>query len=188
MKKLIVISSLLFLSACSSTPTSQSVPLNQADSLPDWVLTEPKSEGLTSAQCVLWSGNMSASKSHAINLARSEIAKKILVLVKDMEKSFNSTKQNNDEIQTSSNFEQISKQVTEQSLAGAQSKEVAFAKIDNKKHLCVLVVMENTNPIIDKIIEKANLDPESDEFLYQEFKNKKLTQEMENDLNNRSKL
>lgn len=184
MKHIVIMASLLLLSACSSTPTSQSTPLNETDSMPDWVLIKPDNYGFAESSCVRWSGNISACKAQAAANARIAMAQQINLNVQALDKTYNSQNQDDDTVKTSSTFEQVSKQVTEQSLTAAIIKEVAFAKIDNKKHLCVLLTINDSKPLFDKLVKLSNvdLDPKSEAMLFQKFQNKSVTTELETDM------
>lgn len=190
MKKYLTVASALILGACSSTQAPQSTPLAENDSVPSWVLMPTHATGLASASCVLWSGNMAASRAQAIANARADLATQINTKAMVMDKLVNQQTQENEASMTSSSFAQVSKQIAEQSLVGALPKEVAFARIDDKKQLCVLVVMENTKPLFDKLIQESGktLNPNDEAVLYSEFKTQRAKQELEAELSTSKKL
>lgn len=189
-KYLMVASALLLVGGCSSTQEPQSTPLSENDSIPSWVLMPTHETGLASSSCVLWSGNMAASRAQAITNARADLATQINTKAMVMDKLVNQQTQEDETSTTSSSFAQVSKQIAEQSLVGALPKEVAFARIDDKKQLCVLVVMENTKPLFDKLLQQSGkkLNPNDEAVLYSEFKNQKAMEELEAELSKSKKL
>jgi hypothetical protein len=190
MKRHLMVASALLLGACSSTQEPQSTPLSENDSIPSWVLMPTHETGLASSSCVLWSGNMAASRALAIANARADLATQINTKAKVMDKFVNQQTQENEMSNTSSSFSQVSRQIAEQSLIGAVPKEVAFARIDDKKQLCVLVVMENTKPLFDKLLQQSGktLNPNDEAVLYSEFKTQKAMEELEAELSKSKKL
>jgi uncharacterized protein YcfL len=189
-KYLMVASALLLVGGCSSTQEPQSTPLSKNDSVPNWVLMPTHENGLASSNCVLWSGNMAASRAQAIANARADLATQINTKAMVMDKLVNQQTQEDETSSTSSSFAQVSKQIAEQSLVGAIPKEIAFARIDDKKQLCVLVVMENTKPLFDKLLQQSGkkLNPNDEAVLYSEFKNQKTMEELEAQLSKSKKL
>jgi len=189
-KYLMVASALLLVGGCSSTQEPQSTPLSENDSIPSWVLMPTHETGLASSSCVLWSGNMAASRAQAITNARADLATQINTKAMVMDKLVNQQTQEDETSATSSSFAQVSKQIAEQSLVGALPKEVAFARIDDKKQLCVLVVMENTKPLFDKLLQQSGkkINPNDEAVLYSEFKNQKAMEELEAELSKSKKL
>ncbi len=189
-KYLMVASALLLVGGCSSTQEPQSTPLSENDSIPSWVLMPTHETGLASSSCVLWSGNMAASRAQAITNARADLATQINTKAMVMDKLVNQQTQEDETSTTSSSFAQVSKQIAEQSLVGALPKEVAFARIDDKKQLCVLVVMENTKPLFDKLLQQSGkkLNPNDETVLYSEFKNQKAMEELEAELSKSKKI
>ncbi|PMG27674.1 hypothetical protein BCU94_04150 [Shewanella sp. 10N.286.52.C2] len=189
-KHLMIASTLLLVGACSSTQEPQSTPLAENDSVPSWVLMPTHETGLASSSCVQWSGNMAASRAQAIANARADLAAQINTKAMVMDKLVNQQQQEDDTTTSSSSFAQVSKQIAEQSLVGAIPKEVAFARIDDQKQLCALVIMENTKPLFDKLIKESGkkLDPNDEAVLYSEFKTQKAMKELEAELSSAKKL
>ena len=184
MKKFLPIIAALTLSACSSTEKSQSEPLAKDDSVPSWVLLPVSDNGLASSSCVPWSGNMSIDRAQALAAARADLAQQIQIKASVMDKLYLRKTQSNTEFNSGGTFEQVSKQVAQQSLVGAIPQEVAFAKLDGAKQLCTFVVMTNTKETFSNLIEQSGkrLDPSSRAALYEEFKTQKAVKELEQEL------
>ncbi|ASM55962.1 hypothetical protein PNIG_b0358 [Pseudoalteromonas nigrifaciens] len=181
--KLLPIATIFFLSACGSTQQPQSTPFSNADTVPSWVLMPSAPEGgLASSSCVPWSGNMAASRAQAVASARADLATQINSKAQVLDTLINKQMQQQDSVQTQSSFTQVSRQTAEESLVGSIAKEVSFAQINNQKQLCALVIMENTKPIFDKLIEKSgkNLSPNDEDMLYREFRLQQTTEELNN--------
>lgn len=106
-----------------------------------------------------------------------------------MDKLYLRKAQSNDELNAGGTFEQVSKQVAQQSLVGAVPQEVAFAKLDGVKQLCTFVVMNNTQETFSNLVDQSGkrLDPNSREALYEEFKTQKAMKELEKELENLNK-
>lgn len=178
--KLLILAVAGVITACGTTP-QKSQPLAENDSVPSWVLQPTAPEGgLASSSCVVWTGNMAASRAQAIANARADLVTQISAKAQVMDTLINKQTQQQDSTTTNSSFTQISKQVAEQSLVGAIAKEIGFARLDGKKQLCALVTMENTKTLFDKLIETSgkNLSPNDEDMLYREFKLKTTTDEL----------
>jgi hypothetical protein len=184
MKKFLPVIVALALGACSSTESTQSAPLAKDDSVPSWVLLPVSDKGLASSSCVPWSGSMSVDRAQAIAAARADLSQQIQVKASVMDKLYLRKAQSNDELNIGGTFEQVSKQVAQQSLVGAVPQEVAFAKLDGVKQLCAFVVMNNTQETFSNLVEQSGkrLEPSSREALYEEFKTQKAMKELEKEL------
>ncbi|MDO6610738.1 LPP20 family lipoprotein [Shewanella sp. 2_MG-2023] len=180
-KFIFIIGLITFLCACNSTAQTESMPLDSNDSIPSWVLMPTSETGLASSSCVLWGGNMSAARGQAIANARADLATQIQIRAKVMDQTKNSQIQQGLEVQTQSSFYGVSNQVAEQSLTGAKTKEIAFARLDNQKQLCALVEMENTEALFEKLLTAAGatIDPSSREAMYIDFRTTEITKELQ---------
>ena len=189
MKKLLPVIAALALGACSSTQQTQSEPLAKNDSVPSWVLLPVSDKGLASSSCVPWSGSMSTDRAQAIAAARADLSQQIQVKASVMDKLYRRKAQSNDELNVGGTFEQVSKQVAQQSLVGAVPQEVAFAKLDGVKQLCTVVGMSNTQETFNNLVAQSGkrLDPSSREALYEEFKAQKAMKDLEKELDNLNK-
>lgn len=184
MKKLLPVVATFLLGACSSTEQAQSEPLAKNDSVPNWVLIPSSDKGLASSSCVPWSGSMSTDRAQAIAAARADLAQQIQVKASVMDRLYQRKAQSEEKLSLGGTFEQVSKQVAQQSLVGSFPQEVAFARLDGVKQLCTLVVMSNTQETFEQLVAKSgrHLDPSSREALYEEFKAQKAMKELEQEL------
>lgn len=184
MKKILPIIAALALGACSSTEKTQSVPLAENDAMPNWVLLPVSDKGLASSSCVPWSGSMSTDRAQAIAAARADLSQQIQVKASVMDRLFQRKAQSEDQLNVGGTFEQVSKQVAEQSLVGAIPQEIAFARLDGTKQLCAFVVMSNTQDTFNNLVTQSGkrLDPSSREALYEEFRAQKAMKDLEKEL------
>ncbi len=181
-----MLSTTLVLAACNSTPTTQSTPLHNDDSVPIWVLQPTLENALASSSCVPWSGSLSIDKAQAVAAARADLTQQIKVKAAVLDKLYQRKVQSEQATNVGGTFEQVSKQVAEQNLVGSKPEKVAFAKLDNAKQLCVLVSMPDPEKAFNELVENSGkkLDPTSKEALYEEFKAQKAMKELEKELNN----
>jgi hypothetical protein len=187
MKKIsIVAAACLLLGACSSTNEQKSIMLESTDSVPRWVLNPNVENALAAASCVPWSGNLSIDKAQSLAMARAEISQQINLKVSVLDKMYQRKLEADGKQNTGGTFEQVSKQISQQTLVNTKADKVEFAKIDGKKQLCTLVTLsENKSDLLfEKLVNKsgAMIDPTSKTALYEEFRAKKATEELEKEL------
>ena len=184
-KTLIVATACLLLGACS-TSGSQSMMLEQTDSVPNWVLNPNVENALAAASCVLWSGNLSIDKAQSLAMARAEISQQIKLKVSVLDKMYQRKLETDGKTNTGGTFEQVSKQISQQTLVNTKADKVEFAKIDGTKQLCTLVTLseDKSDVLFEQLVSKsgAKIDPTSKAALYEEFRAKKASQELEVEL------
>lgn len=189
MKKVLTLAAALALTACATkqetTPApapAPSAPISHGtnDNAPDWVFMPQSDKGLASSACVNWSGSMSVDRAQAIATARADLAQQIEVKASVLDKLYSRKTSSGDSEHVGGTFEQVSQQLSNETLAGSKPEKISFATIDNKKFLCALVVLENTREVFDSLVEgsERQLDPMSTEALYEEFKAQKAMQEL----------
>lgn len=185
MKKISLLISLALLSACSSTP-QESMNLSVNDNVPNWVFNPTVASPLAASSCVAWSGNFSIDKAQSVAQARAGLAQQLKLKVSVLDKFYQRKVETEQGHSTGGTFEQVSKQVAEQSLINSAVKKVEFAIIDNVKQLCSLVTLteKQSDDVVDSLIEKSGqiIDPTSKAALYEEFRAKKATEELEAEL------
>ncbi|QIZ78383.1 hypothetical protein [Ferrimonas lipolytica] len=176
-------------SGCSSTSNEKAdiqEQFNKTDNVPEWVFSPAEENGLASATCVPWSGNMQIDKSQAVTAARADLAQQIELRVSVMDKNYARKSDTTAGIETAGTFENVVKTVTAQRLNGAMAKHVSFATIDSAKQLCALVTMNptKTQELFDALLisAKADVDPQSKAAMFEEFKAQKAQQELEAEL------
>lgn len=184
MRKTLLCMALLGLTACNSTPAPNSTPLAANDAIPQWVLLPVSDRGLAASACVPWSGNMAVDKAQAVAVARASLAQQIQLKAQVMDKMYMRRTDAEGATSSGGSFEQVSKQIADNSLVGSVPKEVAFAKLDNRKQLCVLVDMPATDKAFDNLVQQSGrkLNPMSKQALYEEFRAQKAQKELEAEL------
>lgn len=177
---LLVGSSLLY--GCGSHPED---PVGNLG-LPAWVLQPEVENGLAETACVPSSGHISIDKQQATAMARSGIAKQIDIKVKAMDKVYNRRTDTSVGRDIGSNFEAVSKQVTERSLSGTKTTRVDIFPIERQQQLCAMVTLEpeKTRELFETVLADSGrqLDPQDEAVLYEEFRATKAQEELEKEL------
>ncbi|MCU7555390.1 hypothetical protein OCL06_12410 [Alteromonas sp. ASW11-19] len=185
------------LAACSSQPDSTGQQLqaqtnqnvrqatgNPQDTAPSWVFAPSSEKGLAASACVDWSGNMAVDKPQALAAARADLTQQIQVKASVLDKLYNRKVQAEDGSSVGASFEQVSKQVASETLVGSIPEEMSLARIDGKKYLCSMVVLNETRDTFDAIVDASNrsIDPQSKAAMYEEFRAQKAMKELEAEL------
>ncbi len=184
------------LAACSSQPSPEQqlqaqadknirqTTGNQQDTAPGWVFTPHSEKGLAASACVDWSGNMAVDKPQAIAAARADLTQQIQVKASVLDKLYNRKVQAKEGSSVGASFEQVSKQVASETLVGSIPEEMSLARIDGKKYLCSMVVLNETRDTFDAIVDasKRTIDPQSKAAMYEEFRAQKAMKELEAEL------
>jgi hypothetical protein len=174
----------LVLAGCASTPkeTPSMPPLLM---LPAWVANPSIEDGIASAECVPWSGDMSLDRAEAVAKARADLAKQIEIKVKAMDKTYARKVKTTGGISTGGVFETVSKQVTNRNLNASQVNKVDVVQINNTDHLCAMVVFgrEASRRLFDDILNNTQVaqqfSPQDEAVLWEEFKAYKAQQELD---------
>ena len=191
MKKAIVLmvvlmTGMFFITGCGGDKQPEKSNID----LPMWVLNPTIEGGLASTECVIYTGDISLDKAEAIALGRASIAKQIEVKVKAMDKTYQRKVKTKDGVAAGGVFESVSKQVAQQHLQGARAIKMDLIDIDGKKQWCVMVALDPnlTKKIFKDIVKEsgvgANLDPQDESVLYEEFKAYKAGQELDEEVEN----
>lgn len=181
--KILTLSSLVFLAACSST-----APLNTTSvgAIPNWILNPQVNDGIAVSECVIFSGNMSIDKQQALTNARTSLAQRIETRVSAMDKSYRDKVEVASGVESGSTFSSISKQVTQQTLVGTTPIKTDIVKIAGKDNLCILVAIgqQSTKQIFDQLIDasKRPMSAEQKDILYAEFKAQRAEDQLDNEL------
>ncbi|WP_417347812.1 hypothetical protein [Ferrimonas sp.] len=176
MKRILPLSvCLALLSGCASTESEPEInkQLNQNDNVPGWVFNPVEKDGIASATCVPWSGNMQIDRSEALAQARIALAQQLDIRVASIEKIL-VEKESAVEAKSSSSFEQVSEQLSKAHINGAMVKQVSFATIDSKKQLCALVTIDaaSTKQLFDELLEArgTDIEPLEEKEIFERFK------------------
>lgn len=180
--KLLSLSSIAFLVACSSTP----IETTSVGDIPSWILNPQVEEGIAVSECVLFSGNMSIDKQQAIANARTSLAQRIETRVSAMDKSYRDKVEVASGVESGSTFSSVSKQVTQQTLVGTTPIKVDITKIAGKDNLCVLVAIgqQSTKAVFDQLIDEAQrpMSAKQQDVLYEEFKAQRAEEQLDKEL------
>ncbi len=174
----------LTLGGCASTPTQPEKP--QLD-LPSWVLNPSVEDGVATAECVKWSGNMGLDKAEAEAKARANLAKQLEVKVQAMDKAYARKVQAGGETNVGSTFETVSKQLAEQTLSGARILKMDVVPIQGEQYLCAQMAMGvSAKKFVDQLVNESGreVDAQDEKFLYEEFKAHKAQQALEQEMAN----
>ena len=176
---LLPISLLAILSACSGSDVAET----SIGDLPKWVLTPEVEDGIASAECVTYSGNLSVDKQHATALARTSLAQRIETQVNALDKVYQEKVEGKAGAQSSSTFSSVSKQLTKQSLTGSTVLKVDVIQIGKQDNLCVLVGIEqaSTKALFEDLLKRSNtkVSASQKDVLYDEFKAQKAEEELD---------
>ena len=180
--KLLSLSSVVFLAACSSTP----VETTSVGDIPSWILNPLVEDGIAVSECVLFSGNMSIDKQQAIANARTALAQRIETRVSAMDKSYRDKVEVASGVESGSTFSSVSKQVTQQTLVGSSPIKTDITRIAGKDNLCVLVAIgqESTKDIFEKLVDEAQrpMTAKQKDVLYAEFKAHRAEEQLDKEL------
>lgn len=154
--------------------------------LPDWVINPTIEGGIASTECVMYTGDISLDKAEAIALGRASLAKQLEVKVKAMDKTYQRKVKTKDGVSAGGVFESVSKQVAKQHLKGARAIRMDLIEIDEKKQWCVMVALDPgmTEKLFKNLVKDsgANLEPQDESVLYEEFKAYKAQQELDTEM------
>lgn len=176
----------VLMTACGGTPTKEEAPA-KADPYPDWVYNPVIENGIAAASCVPIPGaNISVAQKQATANGRANLAFQIETKVKAMDKTYDRVTTTNAGSSTGGTFESVSKQVTQQNLSGARA--VKFQKVDDegKRMMCAFVTLspESTNNLFKGLVKAAdaNLSPDNESVLKEQFLAYKAQQELEQEM------
>lgn len=187
MKKVLLIvpffASFLMTACGSSNPTQSQV----VDPYPEWFYNPIIENGIAAASCVLIPGNnISVAQKQATANGRANLAMQIDTKVKAMDKTYDRVTNTNEGASTGGTFESVSKQVAQQNLSG--SRAVKYMKVidGDDKLMCALVTLspDSTNNLFKDLVKasEANLSPENESVLKEQFLAYKAQQELEKEL------
>jgi len=172
---------------CATAPDGQpdeDVP----DSLPEWVAKPASVDGISSTECIPWSGDLSMDREEAVAKARANLAKKIEIKVKAMNKIYMSKTSTTKGIVHGGVFESVSRQVAEQYLGASQPNRMELVKVGRRTHLCVTVTLgdRDTRKLFDDIIGNSPvvrpINPSDEQVLWQEFKARESHEELDKEI------
>lgn len=172
------------LSACSSTQDNSAS--SSRVNVPDWVLNPVVENGIAAADCIKYSGNISIDQKMAVANARLALAQQIETRIEGLDKTFANRVDANDKTTVGSTFSSVSKQLTKQTLRGSRVVKADIVDIAGKDYFCALTTLspELTKTLFQDLVKetKLKIDPQDEQFLYQEFKAFKAEQDLEKEI------
>ena len=172
------------LSACSSTQDNSAS--SSRVNVPDWVLNPVVENGIAAADCIKYSGNISIDQKMAVANARLALAQQIETRIEGLDKTFANRVDANDKTTVGSTFSSVSKQLTKQTLRGSRVVKADIVDITGKDYFCALTTLspELTKTLFQDLVKetKLKIDPQDEQFLYQEFKAFKAEQDLEKEI------
>jgi len=172
------------LSACSSTQDNSAS--SSRVNVPDWVLNPVVENGIAAADCIKYSGNISIDQKMAVANARLALAQQIETRIEGLDKTFANRVDTNDKTTVGSTFSSVSKQLTKQTLRGSRVVKADIVDIAGKDYFCALTTLspELTKTLFQDLVKetKLKIDPQDEQFLYQEFKAFKAEQDLEKEI------
>jgi len=180
--KLLSLSGLILLTACSSTE----VETTSVGEIPSWILNPEIDEGIAVSECVLFSGNMSIDKAQAKANARASLAQRIETRVSAMDKVYRDKIEVASGVESGSTFSSVSKQVTQRTLTGTSVLKTDIVELAGKDNLCVLLAIgqDSTKEIFDTLVNESNrpMSASQKDVLYAEFKAQRAEQQLDAEL------
>ena len=172
------------LSACSSTKDENAS--QSSVNIPEWVLNPVVENGIAAADCIKYSGNISIDQKMAVANARLALAQQIETRIEGLDKTFANRTDVNDQTSIGSTFSSVSKQLTKQTLNGSRVIKADVVDIAGKDYFCALTTLspQLTKTLFKDLISetKKNINPQDEQFLYQEFKAFKAEQDLEKEI------
>ena len=140
---------------------------------PEWVINPDDAGGVAATECVPELGNFSLEREAAMAKARAAIARQLELRVAAKTKVYERSSRVNDEVEIETAFENVSKQVAEQTMRGLKAERTEYLKIRGKKQFCALVRLppEGRDQHFDRVIDEAGtpVNDEQRRDMYAEF-------------------
>ena len=117
---------------------------------------------------------------------RLALAQQIETRIEGLDKTFANRVDANDKTTVGSTFSSVSKQLTKQTLRGSRVVKADIVDIAGKDYFCALTTLspELTKTLFQDLVKetKLKIDPQDEQFLYQEFKAFKAEQDLEKEI------
>jgi hypothetical protein len=161
-----------FFVGCANGPAETS---KTASGVPSWVMNPMPSdpEGIADVSCVSDSGNLTVDRQAAVANARTALAQQVNMKVQAMAETYVNRTDAQGGTATGSQFEQVGRQISQQTLSGSRANKVDFVDINGKRQLCAVVELSlKQKDLFDKIVKAsgAKLQPDQEVALFEQFK------------------
>lgn len=144
-----------FFVGCANGPAETS---KTASGVPSWVMNPMPSdpEGIADVSCVSDSGNLTVDRQAAVANARTALAQQVNMKVQAMAETYVNRTDAQGGTATGSQFEQVGRQISQQTLSGSRANKVDFVDINGKRQLCAVVELSlKQKDLFDKIPESV---------------------------------
>ena len=161
-----------FFVGCANGPAETS---KTASGVPSWVMNPMPSdpEGIADVSCVSDSGNLTVDRQAAVANARTALAQQVNMKVQAMAETYVNRTDAQGGTATGSQFEQVGRQISQQTLSGSRANKVDFVDINGKRQLCAVVELSlKQKELFDKIVKAsgAKLQPDQEVARFEQFK------------------
>ena len=151
--------------------------------IPSWVLKPSIDDALAAADCVKYSGNLSIDRQMAVSGARAELADQLLTRVQNMNNTIETRTDDDTSTTTSSVFESLTSQTSNELLVGSKPEAFGFADLNGIQHYCALVSLNTdaSRELFDNIINTSQTQfaSERQQDLWQAFMADSSTESLE---------
>ncbi|MBK1726251.1 LPP20 family lipoprotein [Halorhodospira neutriphila] len=185
MKKQLLISlgAVLLVVGCSTTEEKKQ---GGPSGVPEWVSNPTYKDGIAATECVPQSNNFSLDRKEAVANARQALAQQIDLKVQSMEETYQRRTRGDEKESSGTTFESVSRQVTESKLNGSRAVKTDYVNMGGTQSLCAKVAFGDSEmeEIFNGIVEASDrdLDAQSEDVLYQEFKEKQARERLDEQL------
>ncbi|KAF7786542.1 hypothetical protein PRUB_a1145 [Pseudoalteromonas rubra] len=133
-----------------------------------------------------FSGNISIDQKMAVANARLALAQQIETRIEGLDKTFSNRTDANEETTVGATFSSVSKQLTKQTLNGSRVIKADVVEIGGKDYFCALTTLSPalTKTLFKDLVKesKKQINPQDEQFLYQEFKAFKAEKDLEKEI------
>ncbi|MFA0087191.1 hypothetical protein BCU70_02230 [Vibrio sp. 10N.286.49.C2] len=177
---------LLTLVMTSLTVTVTVAHANEQKQLGDWVHSPSVDDGLAAVGCASSSGNFSLDKKRAESQARTSLIQSINMKATNMDRHATVLVSNTDGTSVGETFESVSKQISQVRLRHSQIVKLDVGEIFGQRQVCAMAVLDSATlaTYFDDLVAStgAQIDPNDQEAMYEEFKTQKAMNDLESEL------
>ena len=175
------------MAACTGAPTKEETAA--ADPYPEWYYSPSSAlpNGLSTASCAAIPGNnIDIARQKTLTTGRADLANQIESRVKAMAKQYASVTTTNEGDAIDETFENVTKQVANQSLSGVRAIKSQRVTDNGKQYFCSLVGLDpaQTQAMIDSMLKVGakGLSSDQESVLRARFLAEKAQKELESSL------
>jgi hypothetical protein len=163
-----------FLAGCASSAPPAAAPARW----PSWVLQPDPGGGISAAECVESSGNLSVDRTQAAAAARVTLARNLEVNIQASDE-LSAVKSGQDkQAQNSQSFRSSAKLLTEKALANTRVSRIEEVVVDKRNWLCTEVSLDaaGSRGLVQQAVATTGTAPSADveEMLLQQFRKRSV--------------